>query len=151
MYKKIIVGIDDSEDAKNALKKGIELQKKYNSELVAFHSVIHKISEINPTFLSSGAGGQISYQIHEDNIKRGRRIIEEAEKTAKDAGSELETRLIFDILPADYIKKMAKEEEFDLIVLGCQGQHSKLKRTILGTVPDKIINGDVSSDVLLVR
>lgn len=151
MYKKIILGIDDSEDAKNALKKAIDLQKKENSQLVVFHSVIHKISEINPTFLSSGAGGQISYQIHEDNIKKGRKALEEAEEVAKNSGVELETRLIFDVLPSDYIKKMVKEEDFDLVVLGCQGRHSKLKRTFLGTVPDKVINGDVSADVLLVR
>ncbi len=45
---------------------------------------------------------------------------------------------------------MTEEENFDLVILGCRGKHSKLKRTFLGTIPDKVIN-NAPCDVLIVR
>ncbi len=71
MYKKILIGVDDSENAIRAAKKVIEIQKLHDSEVVAFHSVIHHLSEMNPGFgyLSSGTGA-ISLTIHEDYIKK---------------------------------------------------------------------------------
>ena len=63
---------------------------------------------------------------------------------------KVETRLIYNTMPEDYIKKIVKEEEFDLVILGCKGDHSKLRRTFLGTVPDKVIN-EAPCDVLIVR
>lgn len=45
---------------------------------------------------------------------------------------------------------MVEEENFDLVVLGDQGQHSKLERIFLGTVAEGIVN-NAQCDVLIVR
>jgi nucleotide-binding universal stress UspA family protein len=121
------------------------------SEVVVFHSVIHHLSEINPTFtLPSSAMNAVSFVIHESYVEEGRDILKKVENIFKEANQTVETRLIFDIMPEDYIKKMVEEEKFDLILLGCKGDHSKLKRTFLGTIPDKVIN-EAPCDVLIVR
>ncbi|MFX1260436.1 MAG: universal stress protein [Promethearchaeota archaeon] len=151
MYKKILLGMDKSYDAIHAAKKAIEFQKRDNSEVIAFHSVLHHLSELSLNFFNpKGANGDIALTIHKDYIKRGENILEEVEKLFKESNAKVETRLIFDIPPEDYIKNLVEEEGFDLVVLGCKGNHSKLSRLLLGTIPNKVIN-NVSSDVLVVR
>ncbi|MFW9942395.1 MAG: universal stress protein [Candidatus Thorarchaeota archaeon] len=151
MYKKILLGMDKSDDAFHAAKRAIEFQKRDNCKVVAFHSVLHHLSEMNPNpFSPTGVSVGISYTIHNDYIKRGEEILRDLDELFKEANAKVETRLIFDIPPEDYIKKMVEEEDFDLIILGCKGHHSKLSRIFLGTVPIKVIN-NVSIDVLIVR
>ncbi len=151
MYKKILVGIDNSQDAMDALKKALELGKRDNSEIIVFHSVIHHLSEVMPSVSFSGpSNGAVSYLIHEDYVNEGKKVLKEAEVLFANEGQKVQTRLIFDIPPEDYIIKIAEEENFDLVMLGCKGKHSKLKRTILGTIPDKVIN-NAPCDVLIVR
>ncbi len=43
-----------------------------------------------------------------------------------------------------------EEENFDLIVLGSKGEHSKLEQIFSGTIAQKVVN-DVPCDVLIVR
>lgn len=151
MYKKILIGIDDSESAIRAAKKVIEMEKLNDSKVVAFHSVIHHLSEISPGFgFINGGSGAISLTIHEDYIKDGERILETFKKLFEDNNATIETRLVFDIAPEEYIKKAIEEEHFDLVVLGSKGHHSKLTRAFLGTVPDKVINNDLS-DTLIIK
>ena len=67
----------------------------------------------------------------------------------KKAGVPIETRLINDIKPEKYAIEKAKEENFDLIVLGSRGHHSKLSM-VLGTVANLVVNNAVC-DVLIIR
>lgn len=143
--------MDKSDDSMRAAKKAIEFQKRDNSEVVAFHSVLHHFSELNLSPLyPTGANGLMALTIHDDYIKRGEDILEEVDTLFKESNAKVETRLIFDIPPEDYIEKTVEEEDFDLVILGYKGHHSKLNRILLGTVPDKVIN-KVASDVLVVR
>lgn len=151
MYNRILLGIDKSYNATHGTKKAIEFQKRDNCKVVAFHSVLHHLSEINLNpFSQTGTNGEISLSIHNDYIKRGEDILEEVDKLFKESNTKVETRLIFDMTPEDYIKRMVEEEGFDLVILGCKGHHSKLSRALIGTIPNKVINS-VSSDVLIVR
>lgn len=112
---------------------------------------MHNLSEFTPSISFSGASNvSISYLIREDHINKGKKILEEIQKLFNNEGQKVETRLIFDTPPEDYIKKITEEENFDLVILGCKGKHSKLKRTFLGTIPDKVIN-NAPCDVLIVR
>lgn len=134
----------------DAVKKALEYTKSNNCKVIAFHSVIHHLNQFIPNFSLSRPNSIISYEIHEDYINNGKKILEDVENLFIKEGQKVETRLIFDILPEDYIKKITKEENIELVILGCKGKHSKLKRTFIGTIPDKVSN-DVGSDVLLVR
>ncbi len=135
----------------NAVEKALDFKKRENSEVVVFHSVMHHIYELIPNITFSGVSkSSISLSIHEDYINLARKTLKEVEKRFKDEDEKVETRLIFDISPEDYIKKVIAEENFDLVILGCKGKHSKLRQVILGTIPDRVINS-ASCDVLIVR
>ena len=43
-----------------------------------------------------------------------------------------------------------KEENFDLVVLGAKGHHSKIKEILLGTVLTKVVKC-VQCDILIVK
>ena len=62
----------------------------------------------------------------------------------------IETRLIENKTPEEYISKITDDEEFDLIALGCKGEHSKLEELFIGTVANYTLN-KVDSDLLIVR
>ncbi|MFX1574729.1 MAG: universal stress protein, partial [Promethearchaeota archaeon] len=45
MFKKILIGIDNSEESFRAVNRVIEIQENFDGEIVAFHSVAHNISK----------------------------------------------------------------------------------------------------------
>lgn len=82
--------------------------------------------------------------------KVGKIILEETKKMFEAEKLAVETRLIRDKSPGDYIIKVVKDEGFDLVVLGCKGHHSKLREVFIGTVAEKSLNR-AACDVLIVR
>jgi nucleotide-binding universal stress UspA family protein len=150
MISKILLGIDGSDPSMKAVKHVIELQKRFASKTVVFHSVLHHLTEIQPTFGYGGNANAIAYNLHEDYVNSGKKIISDAEALFKKNQLEVEARLVFDISPEDYIKKHVEEENFDLVVVGYHGTHSALGSALLGSVPNKVIN-HVLCDVLVVK
>lgn len=151
MFKKILLGIDSSENSMKAVNKVIEIQKDTKSEVVVFHSFLHHISELRPTFVGSGVPDvSLSYEIHNDIVKEGTKLLDDIKNKFETQGQKVEVRRIFDFGPEYYIEERVKEEDFDLVVLGCGGKHSKLRRTFIGTVPEYVIN-NVEVDVLIAK
>lgn len=151
MYKKILVGVDRSDHAMKAINKAIELHKRDNSEVVVFHSVIHKFSDFSPVMTQDiYPGAKIIYELRENREKEGQELLDEVKNIFEKVNVPVETILKYDIGPQYYIEKQVKKEGFDLVLLGCAGEHSKLRRTFLGTVPEYILN-NVSCDVLIVK
>ncbi len=151
MYKKILIGIDGSDDAHKALKKVMDFYKDWKSEIVAFHSIEHHMAPISfPIYGSSYSLLQESYStIRSEYRTAGERMMEETKKIFKEAEIPIKTRLIEDSKPEHYAVDTAKDESFDLIVLGSKGHHSKMGM-ILGTVATHVVN-NASCDVLIVR
>ena len=151
MHKKIIVGIDTSEHSKKALNKAIELTRRDNSDLFVFHSVLHKMSEIRPALIGTlDMGGAISYEIHQDTVKRANDLMKEVEEHLKKEQINAETKLVYDLGPQYYIEEQVKEKNIDLVVLGSKGEHNMFTRTFIGTIPEHVIN-HVNADVLVVK
>ena len=151
MYKKILLGVDDSKHAMKAIEKVKEIQKRDNSEVVVFHSVVHKLSDFKPSFIGPiGNAETVSYEIHRDRVKSAQKLLDDVKTKFGEPSEKIETKLTYDIAPEYYIERMVKEEGFDLVVLGCQGEHSKLRRTILGSVPEYVLN-HVNSDILIIK
>ncbi len=151
MFKKILLGVDSSENSMKAVDKVIQIQKESNSEVVAFHSFLHHITEMRPTFSARAVpDSSLSYEIHTDLVREGTKLLDDIKKKFESKGLKIETRRIFDFGPEYYIEERVKEEGFDLVVLGCAGKHSKLKRTFVGTVPEYVIN-HVDVDVLIAK
>ena len=151
LFKKILVGVDISENSMKAVDKVIEIQKESDSEVVLFHSFLHHISELRPTFgVNPGPATSLSYEIHNDIVREGTKLLDDVKQKFESKGLKVETRRIFDFGPEYYIEERVKEEGFDLVVLGCGGKHSKLRRTFVGTVPEYVIN-HVDVDVLIAK
>lgn len=165
IYNKILIAMDNSEDAFDAAKKVIELvnnstkeetQKEY-PEIIAFHSTKHHLMpNIMPITVPSGFGTGynvplVDYRKLEEEYKiHGKKILMKTEGLFKTNGIDIETRLITDEKPEDYIENIVPEENIDLVALGSKGEHSKLELIFSGTVAQKVVN-EVPCDVLVVR
>ncbi|MGV9203683.1 MAG: universal stress protein [Promethearchaeia archaeon] len=152
MYKKILLGIDDSADSQRAIDRVIDLKKAHNSEVVIFHSVeTSVILPMNVPLINTGTGTLISAtEIKAEKVQRGTMLLENAKKRFEKHSLPVKVGLIRDQKPEDYIYKAVKEEGFDLVVLGCEGNHSKIRRILKDTIPDKVLNR-APADLLIVR
>ena len=128
--KKLLVAVDGSKQANKALEYAIQLCQHYKAKMTLLHVEKGELSALEP-----GVAKQI-----------GEQILAEAATRAKD--TTFETRLEFGN-PARIILKVAKQENYNLIILGSRGV-SSVKRFLLGSV-----SADVSMhaqrSVLIVR
>ncbi|MHA2100491.1 MAG: universal stress protein [Candidatus Kariarchaeaceae archaeon] len=151
MYKKILIGIDKSDHSEKAIDKAIEIYNRDKSDIVLFHSVLHKMSDLTPIFgPNMGEIQTFNYELHRARVDEAKHLLEDVKDKFKKSNVPVETRLVYNVGPQYYIKDKVEEEGFDLVLLGCSGEHSKLRRTVLGTVPEYVLN-HVSSDVLIVK
>ena len=149
IYKKILVGIDGSDDAIRAAEKALEFQKRDNSEVVAFCSILHKLTYFNPPIVTPGTENVISFHLPPERITIAKNALNKVKRIFDDFNASIETRVISDKEPDHYIRDMAEKEGFDLVILGCRGEHSKISR-VIGTITEKVIN-DAPCDVLIIR
>ena len=161
--------MDDSEDALRAAKRVIELVKNGEEtildetsenkiKIVAFHSIMHHpipqgllIPVPSPFGSSSYIMPPIVYQkIEQEYREHGEQILNKVKELFEKENLPIETRLIDDQAPAEYISRIKKHENFDLVALGCKGEHSRLEEVLLGAVAYDILD-KVDSDILIVR
>ena len=88
--------------------------------------------------------------MEEASKKAGELLLNETKDFFIKKGLSIETRLIEDDEPEVYIRKIVEQENFDLVVLGSKGRHSKLKEILLGTVSTKVVKS-APCDVLIVK
>ncbi len=143
-----MICIDNSDEAFRAAKRALSLHKRDNSKVVAFHSVVHKLTEVTP-IIGKTSGTTLAYQIYHDQINAGKNALNQVKTLFDESNVPLETRLIDSKEPFRYIKEKVEEEGFDLVILGCRGEHLRIKH-IIGTVPERVLN-DVPCDILVVR
>lgn len=121
--KRIIIPVDDTEDSKNAVKKGAFLAKLLGVEA--------KIITVNDThqFISSVV-------LEEKLKKEASAFLEKFKKIAEELGVKIETQLITG-KPSEEIVKFVKED--DLIIMA---HHDRTKGI------DKIMEKSVSREVV---
>jgi nucleotide-binding universal stress UspA family protein len=149
IYNKILVATDGSFHANNAVEKVAELQRNWNCKVVIFHSIKHH--KIPMDLLPNESLPLIVFRnIEEVNKTAGENLLNKTKEIFDKAGLFVKIRLIEDEEPEVYIRRIVEEENFDLIVLGSKGKHSKLKEILLGTVSSKVAKS-APCDVLIVR
>lgn len=149
LYKKILLATDGSDHAHNAAKKAVEFQKIWDSEVVVIHSIKDNRvpSELYPnidTLYEKYSSIEEVYQ------EAGERLLNKTKKMFGENQSSVEIRLIEKESPEDYIRRVVEQENFDLVILGSRGQHSKVKNVLLGTVSSKV-SKNAPCDVLIVK
>ncbi|MFX0012463.1 MAG: universal stress protein, partial [Candidatus Hermodarchaeota archaeon] len=102
MYKKVLLAVDGSEDAKRAAVRLIDLYEPGITKIVMFHSYAHHlvsrtISEITPSVYT--IPGEDYTMIQLQFKKAGEKILNEIKKLFSNANIDVETRLISDEEP----------------------------------------------------
>ena len=149
IYKKILLGIDGSFHANNAAEQVAEFQKMWNSKVVMFHSIKHHQIP-KGIFPNASFPVELYRDMEEASKKAGEQLLDKTKEIFNKAGLSIETRLIEDDEPEVYIRRIVEQENFDLVVLGSKGHHSKLKEILLGTVSTKVVKS-APCDVLIVK
>ncbi len=162
MYKRILVGVDASDESTRALRVAANLAKIFRAELHVFHAVSHHVdfSIIQFPVIVPFAGtpsteySLASVALHESYEKAGKDIIADAQDYVERLQMGLESQcsyhLEMDMSPEEFAVDFAKKNGVDLIVLGCRGHHSRVREALLGTIPTKILN-EAPCQVLVVR
>ncbi len=138
MFNKILVPVDGSEYSKKAVNLACDLVKKFKSELTI-------IFVVTPPILFGAEASIVDFKPLED---AGKKILHSSKKVAKDCGIKPVGRLEIG-QAADKIIQIAKDEKFDLIVMGSRGM-SAVKSFLMGSVSDKVSH-HAPCPVLIVR
>lgn len=156
MYRKILVALDRSVDLKKVVTTIRDIQESMNSEVVVFHSVNTNVTlPMNIPMVSVGSSTVHTVisprEIAEARLKSGLKFIDNVRENFNKVSIPIETRLIENEKPENYIHKAIEDEEYDLVILGCKGDHSKIRRIVKETVPGKVLNREERADVLIIR
>jgi len=149
LYKKILLATDGSHHANNAAEKAVEFQKVWDSKVLIIHSIKDNRlpSEIYPNIEALYSKYSTLEEVYQE---AGKRLLNKTKEMFGANQKSVETRLIEEEPPEDYIRRVVEEENFDLVILGSRGQHSKVKKVFLGTVSSKV-SKNTPCDVLIVK
>ena len=131
LFSKILAAVDGSQDAKKALDYAISLAKTYGSTLTVMY-VVHRRVYI----AAEEAGFTPTTALIYDMEELGKKILDEARRTAQSRGVELDTVLV-DGIPVQEILKKAEADRYDVIVVGSRGRTS-VKAFLLGSISEKV-------------
>src|SRR3990170_8661138 len=161
MYKKIFIAIDNSRHSDYCIDLGIELSRKFNSQVVGCH--VYDASLHQRRFRDMEKGLPQQYQdetvlqqqrnLHTSLINQGLKLISESyldvfEKKCREAavphkGLLLEGKNYFEII------KEVQGNHYDLVIMGAQGLAAVDSRT-LGSVCERVVRR-IKTDILVVK
>ena len=140
MFQKILLAYDGSEGANQALEAAIELAKLHQGKIWAL-----AVEENLPHVIATVGEFQ---DTKEQANEKFRKLLEAAQARAGKAGIELKS-LLRGGHPAQTIVEVAKEGEFDVILVGHSGL-SGVWAAFLGTTAEKV-SRHAPCSVLIVR
>lgn len=136
MFKKILVGVDGSENGKKALREAALIAKEFSGELVILH-----VEELSPYGALRGMKtpwwNGIPAEVIREVSESGKKIVDAAANQAMKETPEVKT-LVEIGPPARVICDAAKRENCDLVVLGSRGLN-ELKGFFLGSVSHEVL------------
>lgn len=146
MFGSILVGTDGSDTAEKAVERAIELANELGADLHIV-SAYEPVSEQRLRKEQVDVPKDLQWMVNprEDVVK----LLESAEKKAKDAGVKDVHTSACQGDAADAILDVAEEQNSELIVIGNKGM-TGTKRFLLGSVPNKVSHYAPTS-VLIVR
>lgn len=140
--RQIIIATDGSETANEAADFGIEMVGCSGAKIYAVYVI-----DTTP-YRSVPLDKIWSDKVLEEFEKEGREATSYIEKIGKDAGVEVEVRVLRGN-PAEKIVTFAEDNNIDMIIMGSLGK-SGYERVLLGSVSEKVIR-HAKIPVLVVR
>jgi len=155
LFERILVPLDGSEHSAKALQSAVEIAKKFCGKLTLFHVysiivtpiVIPEPTTLTPSGVPVVTPTEVS-KMAEAAQEVGRRILAEAEQKANLENVQVET-ILREGNTVQEITRLAKEGNFDLIVMGVRGV-GKLREFLLGSVSEGVMK-HASCPVLVVK
>ena len=127
MYKKILIPVDGSEPSSRAVAHGVALAEKFESEVTVLN-VVQPVPAIE---------GFVQVDELIDTLNRyGRKIVAEYQQRFQTDRVRIDTA-VAEGTEADVICDKARDENFDLIVIGSRGL-STGARILLGSVSGRV-------------
>lgn len=147
--RKILIAVDGTERSINAVEFAVDLATKYDSEIC----LVHVIPNSKWRYcMATDEEDLISPHIIKNTIKEmeeeGERLLSSVLTSVKGAGIEAHAQLDHGY-PAKKILQIAKEENFDLIVMGSSGRGT-ITRLFFGSISDEVIR-KAPCPILLVK
>lgn len=161
MYKKILIAIDNSRHSDYCIDLGIELSRKFNSQLVGCH--VYDASLHQRRFRDMEKGLPQQYQdeavlqrqrdLHTSLINQGLKLISESyldvfdkkclQAAVPHKGLLLEGKNYYEII------KEVQENFYDLVIMGAQGL-AAVDNCSLGSVCERVVRR-IKTDILVVK
>lgn len=146
MFKRILVAVDGSDTAQQALQEAVKLAQELKAKL----RIVHAVDIVN---LNLGTEFPNPIEIADALTQGGEEILRKAQAVAQQAGVAAETRLIeIDTLGHRIPEMIAADAEAwpaDLIVICTHGRRG-LSHLLLGSVAEGVVRV-ATKPVLLIR
>jgi nucleotide-binding universal stress UspA family protein len=133
---KILVPIDGSKASLNAAKKAVETARK-DTASIKFLTVVHE-DFANSSGDVAITRGYLNEYNNETILLQGNKLLDSLMAQLDLSGIITEKAVVFGV-PYMSISEIAKDENFDLIVMGNRG-FSKIKRFFIGSVVQRVIS-----------
>jgi nucleotide-binding universal stress UspA family protein len=155
VFRKILVPLDGSEHSDRALATALQIAKNFNSEITLLHVysvtvtpvVIPEPTTLNPTGVPIATSAEVSKMVDAARDE-GKKILLDGEQKVRAENLPVETSLREGNSPQEIVK-VAKEGQFDLIVIGARGIH-RLRDLLMGSVTEGVVK-HASCSVLVVK
>lgn len=143
-YEKILVGIDGSEQSKNALYRAIDLAQALDASLLLVTVVD------NPAISMATAGNYVMPpQLNDDLIKQAKGVMAKYTTIAQQAGVQFEDRVLMGDHKTQMANDIPEKENADAIVIDATGL-TRVERVFIGSTASYIMN-NAKCDVIIVR
>lgn len=155
--KKILVPVDGSNASISAVKKSIEIGKKYNS-VIKLISVVKSTenrkkdrnenlwSAVDGSIITNSA--ELEKKLESAYVENSQTLLNQIVTKLDFSGTKVEKEVLIGE-PFEKIVETAKNGNYDLIVMGNRG-FSKIKRFFVGSVTQRVIS-EAPCPVLVIR
>lgn len=131
-FKKILVPVDFSPNSADAVRSAAEFSRRFGAELTLVH-VFQPFASVVPEGYLAYTSAQL-----EEMLSSFRTQLASAKKDAEAAGAILVHTKQLQGTPAAEIEAFARNEHFDLIVMGTHGR-TGIQHMLLGSVTERVV------------
>ena len=134
MHNHLLIAIDGSELAFDALKEGVGIAKMFGARVT-----IVTVTEPWQSVIVGGTGvGAPLDDYEKTNAEWASKTLSEAKAVAEEVGLEAETVHVKDSYPADAIIATAEQRDCDMIVVASHGRRG-FRRLLLGSQANEVV------------